>query len=73
MGRLEDFIQPEGNMPGPVVITILLVFLFNIVALIYLMARDKKKDENKMQKEVQLHVDKYFKLQNSEPFDNMAV
>ena len=73
MGKLEDFIQPEGHMPGAVVMIIFAVFLFNIVALIYLIARNKKKDENKMQKEVQLHVDKYFKLQNSEPFDNMAV
>ena len=68
LGKLSDFVKPpEGHMPLTVILVILIVFLINLLAVIFVTRRARRKEtEKKMQNEVQMHVDKYFKLQNNE-------
>ena len=61
LGELSDFVQPNGHFPSRVVMIIFGVFLFNIIAIFYLTKRQESQ-QKRLQNEVQLHVDKYFKL-----------
>ena len=65
LGQVDDFTPPDGgNTWWILTITIFLTILFNIFLIRWCMRKKRKEQADKIQTQVQLQVENYFKLES---------
>lgn len=62
----EDFVLPAGYSTSYLLLVIIFVILFNLGLFIWCKRRREKLSEGEMQTQVQIQVEKYFRLQGNE-------
>ena len=68
MGHIEDdFVKPFSLKHHHIIMVLAMVFLLNLVLLICCVTRKKRQEKSALQSSVQMHVEKYFELKDSDP------
>ena len=69
LGSVSDFVEPTNGFGGyHFLLLMLTVVIVNIVLIVYCMRKKKRESEDRIHSQVQLQVEKYFKLQTDSAF-----
>ena len=70
LGTLADFVQADGNFFGSshFFLIVCIAIIVNLALLFYCMRKKKMENDDRIQSQVQLQVEKYFKLQTDTAF-----